>query len=196
MAERDHCSACASLKEYAPQVVRRGITKAVCESLRSNEGLNLTLQNHDNCEGLNDLLSCLIGNLHERLPSFGICDWREFMDELMRNLFVLQDAMICSECGQWDKLGEQDERLNNIENRLTHVERILSAILAQMRVSGAWTTGSPSTVINLTGAPSANVNLAAGNINLFSGANATGANPTNFIRTRAGINNNDLAGGV
>ena len=44
----ENCNACANLKEYAPQVVRRGITDAVCESLQNNQGLDSTRPRHDN----------------------------------------------------------------------------------------------------------------------------------------------------
>jgi len=193
----EHCSACADLKEYAPQVVRRGITAQVCDSLQNNTGLNPnhpTNPNHDNCEALNDLLNCLIGNLHDRLPSFGICDWKEFTDELMQNLFVLQNAMICSECGQWNALQRQSDRLDRIE-------RILSEILRLLRPSGAWTdTGNvgSNVNVNLSGQPATPIqNIATGNINLFGNQGANNTDGSRFIRTnRIANNQQDIRGGL
>ena len=184
----DNCNACADLKKYAPQVITRGITDEICESLQNNTGLNPARPGHDNCEALNDLLGCLIGNLHDRLPSFGICDWREFMDEFLRNLYVFQDAMVCSKCGLWAKLGEQENRINNLE-------RILSELLRLLRPSGAWTsTGNVGNVnIDLSGRPpSPAQTIATGNINLF--GNAAGSR---FIRTNQNPNNpQDIRGGL
>ena len=184
----NNCLACERLKEYAYNFVVNGITDAECDSLRVNQGLNPNLADHDNCEALNDMLDCLIGNLHDRLPSFSICDWREYVDELMTNMYNFKKALTCSICGQWDAL-------NEIDNRISNIERILSAILHQMRQVNAWSAEgaiSENVQPNLRGIPSTNINLAAGNINLF--GNASG---NRFIRTNSSNNNpQDIRGGL
>ncbi|MBL1227963.1 hypothetical protein IW492_01805 [Enterococcus sp. BWB1-3] len=101
----DYCLACENLKEYAPNFVVNGITEKECSSLHNNMGLNPELAVlHENCEDLNDMLDCLIGALQEKLPSYDVCDWKEYTDELMSNIYNLQKAIICSECGLWEAL--------------------------------------------------------------------------------------------
>lgn len=101
----DYCSACGALKEYAPNFVVNGITDKECNSLQNNTGLNPDLEVlHNNCQDLNDLLDCLIGALHDKLPAYDVCDWKEYMDELMSNIYNIKKAIICSECGLWTAL--------------------------------------------------------------------------------------------
>ncbi|WP_245186806.1 hypothetical protein [Enterococcus larvae] len=101
----DYCSACAELKEFAPNFVVNGITEKECTSLQNNTGLNPDLSVlHDNCEDLNTMLDCLLGALQDKLPAYDVCDWKEYMDEFMTNLNNFQQAMVCNECGQWKAL--------------------------------------------------------------------------------------------
>ena len=205
----EHCSACADLKDYAAEVLNRGITRRICNSLQENNGFPDHPNHpdeHDNCDALDDLLSCLIGNLHERLPSFGICDWREFADELMRNLFVFQKAILCSKCGQWNKIEEQERQLEEQQRQIERLERIVSEVLRLLRPSGAWTGTTDMSghfAVNLTGQPSHpegsrnRQNIATGNINLFGNQGANNTDGDRFIRTnRVENNSEDIRGGL
>ena len=238
----DFCEACNNLEE-ADNLFANGLTSEECQALFKNRGLGINSA-ESNCETLQDLVDCLIGQHKRKLDVTNFCDIKEWLAQLMANIWNVKSALVCDSCGQWeqirllwiqtreiweqirsiwaelarikeeildriecvrqelhqritDEINQLERRIEVLEREGSEVRQILSAILTQMRSAGAWSSsGSPSTAINLAGAPIAGINLAAGNINLFSGANATGANPTNFIRTRAGINNNDLAGGV
>lgn len=128
----EYCSACEALKEYAPNFVVNGITDKECKSLQNDTGLNPELKVlHNNCEDLNDMLDCLLGSLYDKLPSFDVCDWKKFMDELMPNLLNMQKAMICSECGQWKKIHELEDSINKLWTKMAKVENALDGLAAQ-----------------------------------------------------------------
>lgn len=100
-----NCEACDNLREYAPNFLVNGITDTECESLQENVGLNPDLDVlHTNCEDLNDMLDCLIGNHADKLPAYDICSLKEYTAELMKNMYNMYKAMLCSECGQWKYL--------------------------------------------------------------------------------------------
>lgn len=194
------CSACEELKANAPHFVLNGITDRECESLQNNTGLNSSVPGN-NCGDLNDMLGCLLGALHEKLPAYDICDIKDFIDQLMANLRNMQHAMICSDCGQWTQIGliwqriqQIENRLTSLENRVTNIERemarqgdVLLTILNHLRNIGVWTPGNDASGGFVLGR-----GIAGGNINLFSGTRDGG----HWIRTNGGQTENDLAGGV
>ncbi len=125
----NYCEACGSLKEYAPNFVLNGITDSECKSLGQNKGLNSALSVlHNNCQDLNDMLDCLIGAHQDKLPSYDVCDWKEYINELMSNLYNMEKAMICSECGQWteiEKLWAEIDRIwKELEKIWTEIRKI------------------------------------------------------------------------
>ena len=107
MAEK-YCESCESLQEYAANFLLNGITEKECESLGKNTGLNpdLTVL-HENCEDLHDVLNCLLGAFSEKLKAVDLCDKKKlktFLGELMGNMFNINKAIICSDCGQWEAI--------------------------------------------------------------------------------------------
>ncbi|WP_086350258.1 hypothetical protein [Candidatus Enterococcus clewellii] len=128
----DYCSACGMLKEYAPTILTDGVTDKECKSLQNDTGLNPDLDVlHTNCEDLNDLLDCLLVSLHDKQVAYDFCHWKEYAAELMANLYTLQKAMICSECGQWIKLHELEDSINKLWAKMAKVEEALDALAAQ-----------------------------------------------------------------
>ncbi|MGL4695173.1 hypothetical protein [Enterococcus larvae] len=116
----DYCSACEGLKEYAPNFVVNGITDKECNSLQNDTGLNPDLApKHNNCQDMNDMLDCLVGTLQDKLPAYDVCDWKEYMDQLMTNLYNMQKALICSDCGQWKKIHEIEDILVSQDGYIT-----------------------------------------------------------------------------
>ncbi|MCB5954011.1 hypothetical protein [Enterococcus sp. CWB-B31] len=112
----ENCSACANLKEYAPNFVANGITDKECQSLQKDTGLNPNLSVlHNNCEDLNDMLACLLGVPKDKLPAFDVCDWKEFMEIYMTNMETFQKAMVCNACGQWAMIWELLKRIEALE---------------------------------------------------------------------------------
>lgn len=101
----ENCSACEDLKTYAPEFALHGITTGVCNSLKNDTGLNPNLSVlHNNCADLQDMSDCLIGALGDTLPSYDICDIKDFLEKLLANLKSMFDALVCNECGQWSEI--------------------------------------------------------------------------------------------
>lgn len=110
-----YCDSCADLKEYAPGFMLNGITNKECNSLQKNEGLNPNLTKlHKNCEDLKDMADCLLGALIEKLPAYDECTLKEFIGELAPNMYNVVYALICSDCGQWERIEELEEILNSL----------------------------------------------------------------------------------
>ena len=128
--ESELCSACNRLKENTPSFVVNGLTDADCNSLNRNNGLaNQRLRPMlNNCETLQDLVDCLIGQHGESLSIYNFCDIKDWLDGLSANLHQLMSAWVCNECGQWSEIDRIDQELNDIRNRLTIIENTLEAM--------------------------------------------------------------------
>lgn len=118
--DKDICQACDDLKKYSPDFVQKGITDTMCQSLMNNTGLN-PKANHDNCEDLHDLNDCLIAGVLEDIPSYDDCDWKAWAEDAMKNLLNVLDALICSDCGQWDEI-------NRLWNAIKKLQCLLDSL--------------------------------------------------------------------
>ena len=239
----DFCEACERLDE-ADNLLVNGMTASECYALFNNRGLDINSA-QTNCETLQDLVDCLIGQHKKKLDITNFCDIKDWLEEMMANIWNVKSALVCDSCGQWEQirllwvqireiweqivaiwaelvrikaellariecvrselheriteevrlLNERiDREIQTINNRFANNERILTAILEQLRHVGVWGGSNlPSTApINLNGSPNTGINLAAGNINLF--GNASGSR---FIRTNQITNNpQDIRGGL
>lgn len=87
-----------------------------------NTGLNPLLSVlHRNCEDLNTMNTCLIGYLDEELTAVDFCDIKAFLHDFLVNQKLMNQALICSDCGQWDqidKLWLETQKLWNEVNKL------------------------------------------------------------------------------
>lgn len=110
------CDACTELREYAPEFVMNGVTDNVCASLGNNTGLNPALSpRHTNCEDMKDVVDCLIGRKVQELEKLDVCDWKDFMSGFGPNLYETLKAMVCGDCGQWTRI---ENICNSIDNLL------------------------------------------------------------------------------
>lgn len=110
------CTACNDLREYAPDFVLNGVTDDICESLATNTGLNDNLSpKHEDCDDLHDINDCLIGNMDDEVESFEVCDWKDFMHQYIPNNYETLKAMICSMCGQWERIEDMCALINGIQ---------------------------------------------------------------------------------
>lgn len=100
MAIEPKCSACDDLKETSPNFVVNGFTSSMCTSLKNNTGL-VASSGNDDCEDLNDLNDCLVGNMAREVESYQACDWKKFAKEFIPNLWTTLKAIICAICGLW-----------------------------------------------------------------------------------------------
>ena len=152
---------------------------------------------------MHDMNDCLLGGLLEKIETYDVCDAKEAIKDLEKNLISIMDVMICSDCGQWEeieKLWEEIEKiLNAIRDLQKKVEKFedsigdmysaVEKILTNLKNSGAWKqTGD--TVFE--GKFNDGRSIATGNINIFGGT----PDGNSYIRTNNGSSENDLAGGV
>lgn len=101
MSIKTDCTACSDLQTHAPGVIVNGITDSVCTNLKNNEGLN---GKRNDCDDLNDLNDCLVGNMDAELEAYDICDWKDFMHKFIPNIFTVLKGIICAICGIWDNI--------------------------------------------------------------------------------------------
>lgn len=93
------CNACNDLREYAPNFVQNGVDSTVATSLLNGTGLNPSLAvTHSNCEDMKDVIDCLIGRMTDELEAYDVCDWKDFNDKFMSNLYETLKAMVMNEC--------------------------------------------------------------------------------------------------
>ena len=102
MAIKD-CSACDDLRQNAPNLTISGLTNSMCTSLKNNTGLSPSSGN-DDCEDLNDLNDCLIGNMAAEVNEYKSCEWKEYIKNFIPGLWTTLKAMICAICGIWIKI--------------------------------------------------------------------------------------------
>lgn len=108
-----NCSACDELRADAPNLIVNGITNTECTSLKNNTGLSPSSGN-DNCEDLDNLNDCLVGNMSAELESFDVCEWKPFMRKFVPNVWTVLKALICSECGIWPRLEALCRSIDNL----------------------------------------------------------------------------------
>ena len=57
-----NCTACEDIKQEVPSLVTNGLSSTMCASLKNDTGLKASSGN-DDCEDLNNLNDCLVGNM-------------------------------------------------------------------------------------------------------------------------------------
>lgn len=99
------CDACSNLREYNAQFIMNGVSDSVAESLQNNTGFNACLDElHTDCEDLNDANDCLLGHMDDDVDNFEVCDWKDFMHNLLPNLYEVVKAIIATTCGLWTSI--------------------------------------------------------------------------------------------
>lgn len=106
-----NCDACESIRQDDPNLIVNGFTDTECASLQNNTGLNPSSGN-DDCEDLNNLNDCLVGNMETEVDAYDVCDWKTFMKKFIPNVWTVLKAMICAICGLWSNLSGFDRRIN------------------------------------------------------------------------------------
>lgn len=132
--------------------MQQGITDKECRSLQKDTGLNPDLAIiHKNCEDLHDLLDCFLRRLQDKLPAYDVCHWKDYLREVTANIYQIQKALICSDCGQWQKIHEIEYSLNQLWAKMAKVEADLDAIASQKwEVQTRTIAGTPLTGLTMT----------------------------------------------
>ena len=124
MLETD-CLACTELRENVPELVVNGWQDEYCATMESDNGLGY---GNNDCEDLNTMNNCLIGNMADEAQIAEVCDWRSFMSNFITNIWTVFKAIICAICGIWDQiwmLWENVERLWCILNYHSYGEELI-----------------------------------------------------------------------
>ena len=145
----------------------------------------------------------ILGGLLEKIDTYDVCDTKEAIKDLEKNLISIMDVMICSDCGQWEEIEklwaeiqkiwaairELQAKVGGLEGSVGDMHSAVEKILTNLKNSGAWKqTGD--TVFQ--GKFNDGRSIATGNINIFGGT----PDGNSYIRTNNGSSENDLAGGV
>lgn len=198
---KDVCSACDSLKATSSNFIQKGVTDTICANLKANQGFEN--KGHNNCTDMHDMNDCLLGGLLEKIDTYDVCDTKEAIKDLEKNLISIMDVMICSDCGKWEeieKLWAEIQKIWNairaLQNKVGGIEgsvgdmySAVEKILTNLKNSGAWKQTGDNV---LQGDFNDGRSIATGNINIFGGA----PDGNSYIRTNNGSSENDLAGGV
>lgn len=97
------CTACNQLNDTATDFIENGVTETICSSLADDTGFNSS-SGRDSCEDMKDANECLTKTLHDLLPAFDTCDWKDYMDKYTTNDFNMKQAMICWMCGLQEQI--------------------------------------------------------------------------------------------
>lgn len=115
------CSACRDLQNAAPEFVTHGVTDNVCSALASNKGLD-TSNGHNDATDLHLANDCLVGRMKDETKHYDVCDWKEFMEWFIGNVYEMFKAIICALGGIWTSISSIWNKLNNHESRISDLE--------------------------------------------------------------------------
>jgi len=130
------CIACQRLQQNAPEVFRtRQITQEACDALKDNSGFNRALVPlQENCEALQDIVDCFIGDKHDELPGVELCDLREWLAEMMEGLHAVATAMVCDSCGIWLEIGRIWEEIRRIWEEIARIHQRIDCVVGELRI--------------------------------------------------------------
>ena len=98
-----NCEACNDLRETDPYLMVNGIGESECTSLKNDTGLVPT-DGRDDCQDLNDMNDCFVGNMAREIDAESECNWKSFVKRLIGNVWTLEKAIICAICGIWTNI--------------------------------------------------------------------------------------------
>lgn len=127
MATNYNCEACDTLRTDVPSLICNGLDEDMCTSLSNDTGLNPSSGNTD-CEDLNNLNDCLIGNMEAETELYSTCDWKDFMKQFIPNLWTTLKAIICSICGIWTNIHNLWTAINGIGDDTERIDCIVNAL--------------------------------------------------------------------
>lgn len=98
-----NCEACEDLRQTDPNMIVNGFGDEECASLQNDTGL-VPSSGHNDCEDLNNLNDCLVGNMETEVEAYDVCDWKTFMKKFIPNVWTTIKGIICAICGIWTNI--------------------------------------------------------------------------------------------
>lgn len=122
-----NCEACDSIRQNDPSFVINGLGDEECASLGNDTGLVPSSGNND-CEDLNNINDCLVGNMETEVDAYDVCDWKPFMKKFIPNVWTTFKAIICAICGIWTNIHNIWKRLQELLDKINCVYGGLEAL--------------------------------------------------------------------
>lgn len=132
-----NCAACADLQDYAPEFVLNGVTDTVSASLANDTGFNPNNSRND-CTDLNDASDCLVGNMDDEIEAYDVCDWKEYMHNLVPNLYNMFKAFSSAICGVWSNIHTLWTKTNKLECSVEYLYNGKSFSIGEDTTSGSY----------------------------------------------------------
>lgn len=108
-----NCDACSDIREIDPNLIVNGWSSTECTSFKNDTGLSPS-SGHNDCTDLQLMNDCLIGNMEAEVDAYDVCDWKDFIKKVLKNLWTVLSAIRCAICGLWTNvhaLQEQNEAM-------------------------------------------------------------------------------------
>lgn len=109
-----NCEACEDLRQTDPNLIVNGFGDDECASLQNDTGL-VPSSGNDDCEDLNNLNDCLVGNMETEVEAYDVCDWKTFMKQFIPNVWTVLKGIICAICGLWTNVHNLWKLANRID---------------------------------------------------------------------------------
>lgn len=123
------CGACSDLKSLSPSFAANGVTTTICNSLKNDTGINPNLSVlHTDCQDLNLINDCLVGQMQDEVQKYEVCDWKKFMRRLIPNIRETLKSMICAICGLWTSVHNLEDRVSDLEKAVEDIWDAIEAI--------------------------------------------------------------------
>lgn len=116
----NNCAACDELKNIDANFIVNGLGDTECTSLANNTGLSPSSGN-DDCTDLELMNDCLVKNMGSEIDSYTVCNWKDYMKLLVKNVWTMFKGIICSICGLW-------EAVDNVEVDTTKIDCIVKML--------------------------------------------------------------------
>lgn len=107
------CNACEELRQTDPSLLVNGFTDNNCASLKNDTGL-VAGSGHDDCNDLDNMNDCLVGNMAAEVETYDVCDWKTFMKRFIPNVWTVIKAIICAICGTWTNIHNLWKKINEL----------------------------------------------------------------------------------
>ena len=127
-----NCEACEDLRQTDPNMIVNGFGDEECASLQNDTGL-VPSSGHNDCEDLNNLNDCLVGNMETEVEAYDVCDWKTFMKQFIPNVWTTIKGIICAICGIWTNI-------HNLWDKIAEILKQIDKILCMINSIGLGTT--------------------------------------------------------